>query len=141
MKRSFGVYPEWGIFIVRIMMGLVFAVHGYQKFAGGLGNAAAFFAKISIPAPGPMALFIAVLELGGGVLLLIGLATRWVGLLFALEMAVTTLWVQLPARGWDGSELDRMLFAGGLLLFLGGSGRLAALPFLESSETPPKPSA
>ena len=125
MRGIFGVDPGWGVTVVRISMGLIFAVHGYQKFAGGIAGVAAFFAKVSIPLPGLMAPFIAVLELVGGILLVLGLATRWVGLLFALEMIVTTFWVQIPGRGWGASDLDRSLLAGGILLFLAGGGRAA----------------
>ena len=125
MRGIFGVDPGWGVTVVRISMGLIFAVHGYQKFAGGIPGVSAFFAKVSIPLPGLMAPFIAVLELVGGILLVLGLATRWVGLLFALEMIVTTFWVQIPGRGWGASDLDRSLLAGGILLFLAGAGRAA----------------
>jgi putative oxidoreductase len=123
MRRIFGIDPAWGVTIVRIATGLVFTVHGFQKFAGGLGGVAGFFAKIGIPLPGVMAPFIAGLELIGGILLLIGLATRWIGLLFALEMIVTTFYVQIPSKGWNASDLDRSLLAAAVLLFLAGSGR------------------
>jgi len=125
MRGIFGVEPGWGVTVVRISMGLIFAVHGYQKFAGGIAGVSAFFAKVSIPLPGLMAPFIATLELVGGILLVVGLATRWVGLLFALEMVVTTFWVQIPGQGWNASDLDRSLLAGGILLVLAGAGRLA----------------
>jgi putative oxidoreductase len=125
MRGIFGVDPGWGVTVVRISMGLIFAVHGYQKFVGGITGVSAFFAKASIPLPGLMAPLIAVLELVGGILLVLGVATRWVGLLFAIEMIVTTLWVQIPGRGWNASDLDRSLLAGGILLFLAGAGRLA----------------
>jgi len=125
MRGIFGVEPGWGVTVVRISMALIFAVHGYQKFAGGIAGVSAFFAKVSIPLPGLMAPFIAILELVGGILLVLGLATRWVGLLFALEMVVTTFWVQIPGRGWGASDLDRSLLAGGILLFLAGAGRAA----------------
>jgi uncharacterized membrane protein YphA (DoxX/SURF4 family) len=125
MRGIFGVDPGWGVTVVRVSMGLIFAVHGYQKFAGGIAGVSAFFAKLSIPLPGLMAPFIAVLELVGGILLVLGVATRWGGLLFALEMIVTTFWVQIPGHGWGASDLDRSLLAGGILLFLAGAGRAA----------------
>jgi len=125
MRGIFGVDPGWGVTVVRISMGLIFAVHGYQKFAGGIAGVSAFFAKVSIPLPGLMAPVIAILELVGGLLLLAGVATRWVGLLFAIEMIVTTFWVQIPGRGWGASDLDRSLLAGGILLLLAGAGRAA----------------
>jgi len=105
MKGIVSVDPGWGITAVRVMTGLLFAVHGYQKFAGGIGGVVGFFAKISIPLPGLMAPFIATLELVGGILLILGLATRVLGCLFAAEMLVTTLWVKIPAQGWNASDL------------------------------------
>ena len=109
------------------MTGLLFAVHGYQKFARGLGDVSVYFAKISIPFPGVMAPFIATLELVGGILLIIGLFTRVVSALFALEMLVTTVWVKLAlGAGWNASDLDRMLLGAGILMVLAGPGAAAA---------------
>ena len=67
-----GLEPGWGLTVLRIAMGLVFAVHGYAKFAMGLGKTSAFFAKVSIPLPELMGPVIAVLELIGGMLLVLG---------------------------------------------------------------------
>ena len=53
--KGIGAHPDWGITVVRLMTGLVFVVHGYQKFAGGISGAATFFAKVGIPFPGLMA--------------------------------------------------------------------------------------
>jgi len=107
------------------MTGLLFAVHGYQKFAGGIGGVVTLFAKLAIPFPSLMAPFIATLELVGGILLLLGLATRIVAGLFAVEMLVTTLWVKIPSAGWNASDLDRMLLVAGVLLVLAGPGAAA----------------
>ena len=107
------------------MTGLLFAVHGYQKFAGGIGGVTTLFAKLAIPFPGLIAPFIAILELVGGILLLLGVATRVVAGLFAVEMLVTTLWVKMPSAGWNASDLDRMLLVSCVLLVLAGPGAAA----------------
>lgn len=125
MRDVLGIHPGWGLTLVRISTGLIFAVHGYQKFAGGVAGVAGYFAKLGIPAPGLMAPVIATLELLGGVLLIVGLAARWVGLLLALEMIVTGFLVQIPAKGWNASDLDRSLLAAGFAIFLAGPGRAA----------------
>jgi putative oxidoreductase len=125
MKRIVGVHPDWGITVVRLMTGLLFAIHGYQKFAGGLSGVATFFAKVAIPFPSLMAPFIAILELVGGILLFLGVATRVVACLFAVEMLVTTLWVKMPGQGWNASDLDRMLLAACVLFVLAGPGAAA----------------
>lgn len=125
MRDLLGIDAAWGITVVRVTMGLVFALHGYQKFSSGVGAVVASFAKMGIPAPQVVGPFIAALELIGGICLIVGLVTRLFGLLFSCEMLVTTLLVLLPMRGWNASELDRMLLASGLLLVLAGPGRLA----------------
>ena len=61
----------------------------------------------------------------GGILLLLGVATRVVACLFAVEMLVTTLWVKVPSAGWNASDLDRMLLVACVLLVLAGPGAAA----------------
>jgi putative oxidoreductase len=125
MRDLLGVDAAWGITVARVMMGLVFAIHGYQKFLSGVGAVVASFGKMGIPAPQVTGPFIAGLELIGGICLIVGLLTRPFGFLFACEMLVTTLLVLLPMRGWNASELDRMLLASGVLLLIAGPGKLA----------------
>jgi len=80
---------------------------------------------VGIPAAGLAAPFIATLELGGGILLFLGLFTRVLGLLFTLEMIVTAFYVRFPAQWWNPARIDLMLLAAGILLILAGPGRLA----------------
>lgn len=76
-----------------------------------------------------MAPLITALEIGGGLLLIIGLGTRIVALLFALEMIGTTLLVKvdmgLIAQGGAGAELDLAMLAGSLAILFLGPGKLA----------------
>ena len=59
-------------------------------------------------------------------LLIIGLLTRVVSALFAIEMLVTTVWVKLAlGAGWNASDLDRMLLVAGVLMILAGPGAAA----------------
>jgi putative oxidoreductase len=120
-----GLEPGWGVAAVRIVMGLIFVTAGWGKTANGFGAVAANFGKMGMPAPEITGPFIALLELVGGALLLVGVAGRWLGLLFALEFVVATFVVKLPSVGWAGARLDALLLAGGLLLFFAGSGRLS----------------
>ena len=117
--------PGWGVAAVRIVMGLIFVTAGWGKVANGFGAVAANFGKMGMPMPGVTGPFIALLELIGGALLLVGLAGRWLGLLFAIEFIVATFIVKLPSVGWAGARLVAMLLAGALLLFSAGSGRLS----------------
>src|SRR5260370_18853781 len=115
MKRIAGLHPDWGITVVRLMTGLLFAIHGYQKFAGGIGGMTTLFAKLAIPFPALVAPFIAILELVGGLLLLLGVATRVVACFFAAVMLVTTLWVKIPSAGWYACVVVRMLLLAGVV--------------------------
>ena len=127
MRAIFGIQPGWGITVVRLAMGLITVVAGYQKFVVGPSAVAAFWVKNSyaIPTASIVAPYIAVQELIGGLLLILGLLTRWVGLLFACEFLVTAFWVRFRLLGWMDGRLDLMLLAGAIMLFLAGPGRAA----------------
>src|SRR2546428_10849165 len=68
---------NWGLVPLRLVVGLVFAVHGAQKlFVFGLGGAAGFMAKVGIPLPSVAAVVVMAVEILGGVALLPGLGPR-----------------------------------------------------------------
>ena len=123
MRALETVHPGWGITAVRVMMAIILIVAGYQKLMGGIGGVAGFFGSAGIPAPEIMAPFIVALELLGGILLLIGLGTRWLGLLYLAEFLVACFVVVLPRFGWNAARLELMLLASGLMFFLAGGGK------------------
>lgn len=125
MRGIWGIGPGWGITAVRVVMASIFVVAGWTKLSGGMEAVTASFGRMGIPMPELSGPFIVLLELAGGSLLLLGIASRWLGLLFAIQFVVATFYVKLPAAGWVGARLDLMLLAGGLLLFLAGPGRAA----------------
>ena len=76
--------------LLRIMAGSVFLWEGLMKLAfanQGVGR----FTKLGMPVPALTANLVAGLEIGGGILLLIGLATRGIAILFICEMLVAML--------------------------------------------------
>jgi uncharacterized membrane protein YphA (DoxX/SURF4 family) len=78
------------IILLRLMTGLVFFWEGVLKFVYpnlGVGR----FTKIGIPWPVFSAHFVACLEIGGGLLLIAGLFTRFVAVPFVIEMIVAIL--------------------------------------------------
>jgi uncharacterized membrane protein YphA (DoxX/SURF4 family) len=75
---------------IRLMAGGVFFWEGLLKFAyanQGVGR----FTKLGMPVPDVLAPAIAVLEIGGGLLLMSGLGTRLISLPFIVEMIVAML--------------------------------------------------
>ncbi|WP_081604193.1 DoxX family protein [Paenibacillus shenyangensis] len=97
---------------MRVVLGIIFVFHGVAKFQMGLGNVEAWFSSIGIP--GFLAYVVAVLELGGGILLILGLFTRYVsGALFIVlagAIVTTKLSAGLLGNGESaGYELDLSL--------------------------------
>jgi len=110
---------------VRLMTGIILTFHGYQKvFVIGLSGVAEFFSKIQVPLPQLTGPFTGLLELGGGVLLILGLFTRLLGFLFTCEFIVATYfaWVRI-GKGYSGTELEFMLLFASFLLATHGAGK------------------
>jgi putative oxidoreductase len=115
---------EIGALILRITLGVIFFIHGVVKFQGGIENTAGWFESLGLP--GVTAYGVALLEIIGGILLIIGLATRLVAALFALLMIGATVKVKL-AIGFLGNgqmagyELDLAFLAIAVYLVINGS--------------------
>lgn len=124
MNRNF----EIGLLITRLVLGIIFFVHGFVKFRDGIGNVSGWFDSIGIP--GFAAYIVAIIELVGGLALIIGFGTRIVSILLAIVMVGAMFKVKL-AVGFLGNgqmagyELDLALLAIALLLGLSGSRLLA----------------
>jgi len=123
VNRLLNLDSSWGIAVVRMIMGFVLIITGYEKLISGTQKVSAAMLRNRIPFPTAMAAYITGLELVGGFLLLIGLGGRWLGLLYIAEFLVVTFYVQVPTRGWMDARLPIMLLAGALMLFLSGSGK------------------
>ena len=81
---------EPSILVIRLMTGAVFFWEGILKFVyvnQGVGR----FTKIGIPFPEFSAHFVGTLEIFGGLLLIIGLFTRFISVTFIFQMIVAVL--------------------------------------------------
>lgn len=125
-----------GLLVLRLVLGVVFLMHAWQKFTQwGLAGTTATFAQMGVPMPQVAAPVAAWLELVGGIALLLGLLSRWAGLLLALEMVGAIVFAHaqggfFAANG--GYELVLCLAAMGLTVFFAGPGRLALSGAFES---------
>lgn len=112
---------------LRIVLGFLFAAHGWQKFnEWTIAGTQASFAKMGVPAAEIAAPAVAVLELAGGIALILGILTRVVAALLALNMLGALFLVHAPAGVFaadGGYELVLLLAAGAFALALTGAGR------------------
>jgi putative oxidoreductase len=122
---------EFAPLVVRIIAGLIMAAHGFQKLQAGPGNFGAFLAQLGVPLPTLMGYVVTLVELGGGILLIIGLFSRLAALLLTIDLVVAILLVKVnvgliaaPQQG-AGAELDLALIAGFLVILLAGPGSLS----------------
>jgi len=115
-----------GLLLIRVALGVVFIMHGWMKLTVlGLAGTAGFFASVGIPLPMVNAVLVTALELGGGLLFLLGAGTRIIGALQAFAMFVALATVH-GANGFflpNGYEFVFTLGLVSLGIVLTGPGR------------------
>jgi len=120
---------RYGLAILRIVLGIAILVHGWSKLSGGVDNVAGFFGgQLGIPAPQLMAWVVTIVELVGGILLVVGFLTQIVGILIALDMLGVILFVFLLKgapfiqNGGITWEKEAVFAAAALCIVLAGPG-------------------
>lgn len=109
-----------GILLVRVGTGLVFFMHGWTKVHNLPGVMGMF---VHFGFVGPVGIFIAWLELVGGLALILGVATRFFGAVFAIEMAVAFFITGGLTLGYPQHEMELLLFLLSVGIAVSGSGR------------------
>lgn len=116
----------YGITLLRISLGVLFLAHSLLKvFVFTLPGTAGFFASVGLP--GFMAYVVTPMEAIGGVMLIVGLYTRWVALVLFPILLVATVKVH-GASGWlftnegGGWEFPAFFAIATVVQFLLGDG-------------------
>lgn len=115
-----------GLALLRVIIGVVFMVHGGQKlFVFGLDGVAGGFAQMGVPMAGLIGPLVAGGEFLGGLALISGLLTRLAGVGLAIIMLGAIFTAHLPAGFFlpNGYEFVLTLFAASATLALTGPGR------------------
>lgn len=86
----FGCAQVGLLLAVRLYWGFQFAQDGWGKLTH-LSRVAEFFASLNLPAPGATALLVALVEFVGGILLALGLGSRFVSLVLFVNMTMAYL--------------------------------------------------
>jgi putative oxidoreductase len=120
---------RYGLAILRVVLGIATLFHGWSKLSGGVGNVAGFFGGVlGIPAPGLMAWVVTIVELVGGILLVVGFLSQIAGILIALDMLGAILFafllrgapfIENGAITW---EKEAVFAAAALCIALAGPG-------------------
>jgi putative oxidoreductase len=119
---------RWGLLALRTVVGITFMMHGGQKyFILGFSAVIPEMIRAGIPYPVLAAVVVTFVELVGGGLVFLGLATRYAALLIAIEMAVA-IWRVHWAAGFfapQGVELPLVLLGAAVALALTGPGDIS----------------
>jgi putative oxidoreductase len=131
MIWDFADQAEWGLLALRLAIGAIFIVHGWPKVTGARGMAAAMGGGEAKPVLVGVFTLQGIVEIGGGILMILGVLTQLVALAFAIIMIgaiflKNTQWkTGFMAQQTTGWEFDLVLLAGNILLFLTGPGEIA----------------
>jgi putative oxidoreductase len=116
---------DLALLILRVVTGTIMMMHGWQKvFQYGFAGVSQGFAGMGIPMPGIMGPFIALLELIGGIALIVGILTPVFAALLAADMVGAILFVHV-SKGFflpEGFEFALALLGACVALMLAGAG-------------------
>ena len=133
---------DYGLTILRIVVGIIFLRHFYQHFfVFGPAGLTGYMEKVAkVPAPAIVAWIVLIVGGIGGIMLVLGLFTRWAAAANVLHMLAALVFVKF-AQGFlnrgiivdaaagraagVGYELELLLLAASLALVFMGGGALA----------------
>src|ERR671929_1479444 len=122
-KMVYERLAQYGPLPIRILAGIAFIIHGLPKLSNVAGTEHFFANMVGLPAA--MALPIGLLEVIGGIALLVGVLTRIASILFIIEMIGSTIAAKLSRGFVGGYEVDLLLMALSISLLLTGPGRIS----------------
>jgi putative oxidoreductase len=124
---------ETATFLLRVALGIMYLAHSLvlKLSTYGLAGTAGFFVGVGLP--GWLAYVTFAAEVVGGVLLILGVQTRWVVLALSPALFGAIIWVH-AANGWvftapnGGWEYPAFLIVVSVVQFLLGDGAYALKP-------------
>lgn len=116
--------------VLRVVLGGLFIWHGIDKFDAGISMVEEMFTMWGVPAPGLAAPLVAIVEIVGGIALVLGVGTRIAAIVLGVVMIGALIYVKqdlgiISSGPMPGAELDLALLAGLVALVVLGPGRVS----------------
>ena len=122
----------WAALLLRILVGWIFLTEGIQKFLFPVALGYGRFEKIGIPYPHISAPFVGVVEIACGVLLLVGLATRFAVFPLLIDISVAIATTKVPILLHQGfwpamheARVDFCMLVGLIAILCIGGGQIS----------------
>ncbi len=115
------VFSNWGLLVLRIILGVIFVSHGKPKL-WNLKGTVQNFKNMNIRSASFWTVFIAILEFFGGISLILGFLTQIFALFFIIQFLFIILKIKFKSGLINGYELDLLILAGVFVLFTNGGG-------------------
>ncbi len=116
-----GYYQGLALFLLRVVLGITFVVHGFPKIAN-LARTRKNFASMGVPVPALASLYAAVAESLGGMLMIVGFYTGWAGIALIVDMIGAMIFVQWREPFKGGWEVNLLLLFMAVAILLAGPG-------------------
>jgi putative oxidoreductase len=140
-RLTASLWPSWSAIPLRLIVGFGFMEHGYAKLARGPEAFANVLQALGTPAPELMSWATIIVELAGGLAVLLGAFIPLASIPMAIVLLVAIFTVHVPNGfssikllavdaagahfGQPGYETDLLYLAALITLVIGGSGPLA----------------
>jgi putative oxidoreductase len=129
IRRLLETRAPGSVVLVRLMVGAVFLSEGIQKLLFPAALGVGRFARIGLPAPELLAPLVAVVEIGCGALVLLGLVTRLAAVPLLAVILVAIASTKIPILTTKGfwvmaheARTDGCMLLGSLFLLIVGAG-------------------
>lgn len=114
--------------VLRVVLGSLFVWHGVDKFDVGISTIKGMYEMWGVLAPGFTAPLTAVVEIIGGVALILGIGTRIATMMLSVVMIGAIVYVKkdlgiISSQPMPGAELDLAILAGLIAVMISGPGR------------------
>lgn len=114
---------QYGPLLARVLLAHIFILSGFGKITGFAGTAG-YIASKGLPMADVLTVLTILIELGGGLLILVGWQARWAAMaIFLFIIPVTLIFHPFWVQGESISFMKNLAIMGGMLMIVAyGSG-------------------